>query len=160
MNLTTELHDSIQEERTLIGTAEIEFQCPACGNTNQVDALRFKATDKLLGLFTLWVTHETAAKCPDCNATFRSANSLEQLAELSTEETSSRFRLRIGLVEKFLVIAGWILLCSGPVSLVLFLVAMFMVPPAVKSWKRAAVIGVVASSILTLIGLMGIIFAD
>ena len=96
---------SISEERELVGSSELEFHCRCCDATSILDALRFKTINKYLGLIKVWVTYETAVKCPECGATFRSSTELNVLEVMSVEEASRDFRLRIGLVEKFLVIA-------------------------------------------------------
>lgn len=141
---------SFTEDRQLVGTADVQFNCPTCDTTNLVDALRFKTVDRWLGTIPCWVTYETAIKCPGCDATFRSGADLEELALLSPEQISTRFKLRIGLVEKFLVITGWLLVYTGPLSLALFVYAWFTVPKATRGWRRAVKIGVAVSLLFTL----------
>ena len=139
----------VTEERNLVGAAELEFHCNQCGSENQLDGLRFKTVDRLFGLIPIWFTYETAIKCPDCDATFRTSIDLPALQQLPPEELSACFKLRIGLVEKFLVIAGWLLIISGPVALGLFIAAWFMVPKATTGWRMATNIGLVLTGLIT-----------
>jgi hypothetical protein len=141
----------IHEERRLIGNAEIQFDCPSCDKSSATDALRFETRDKFLGLVTVWKTYETAVKCPQCEATCRTTTDLDELLSLRPEERASRFRVRIGLVEKFLVIVGWLFFFVGPVSLALFIAAWIMVPKAAKGWRRATMIGLPVSVVFTLL---------
>lgn len=143
--------DYISEERKVVGTAELEFQCSVCYGVNDVDALRFKTTNKLLHAVPIWVAYETAVKCPDCDATFRTSTDLESLQSLSEDEIAGHFKLRIGLVEKFLVIIGWLLIITGPVALVLFIAAWFTVPKATRGWRLATAIGLIVSTLWTAI---------
>lgn len=141
----------IEEERRLVGSAEIQFVCPGCKSASQTDALRFETRDKLLGLITIWKTYETAVKCPQCEATCRTTTDLDALTRLSPEELASRFRVRIGFVEKFLVVVGCLLFFAVPVSFAMFIAAWFMVPKAAKGWRRATVIGLFVTAILTVL---------
>ena len=139
----------VHEHRTLIGSIELELQCSVCQRVNMTDALRFKTVDKLYGLITIWVTHETVTKCGECGATQTTSISLEDLSQMSPLQLRQQFRVRIGLVEKFLVAAGWILLCVPPLSLALFIGAWFVVPKAAKGWRRATGIGLAVTAVLT-----------
>lgn len=149
---------NVDEERTVVSTAEIVFTCSSCKTANETDAFRFRTVNKLYGLVTVWVTHETTVKCPACDATYRCSDTPEDLVQMSSEQLSSRFRLRIGFVEKFLVLAGWLLVCFGPLSLVLFLVAIYQIPKAVKGWRRASLIGAGLSAITTIIMILSVAF--
>ncbi len=139
----------ISELRQIVGTMELNFRCSRCVATNTVDALRFKTINKLYGIIPVWVVHETAVKCPGCDATFRMSADLESLSKMSEDEISRRFKLRIGLVAKFLVIAGWLLIVTGPIALPLFVAAWFMVPKATGGWRLATTIGLGFSILLT-----------
>jgi len=141
--------DYISEERKVVGTSELRFGCSACDGVNVVDALRFKTVNKLLYAIPIWVVYETAVKCPNCDATFRTSTDLKSLQSLSEDQIAGHFKLRIGLVEKFLVIFGWLLIISGPVALVLFIVAWFTVPKATRGWRKATYVGLIVSSIWT-----------
>ena len=139
---------SIHETRELISIAEIEFQCSRCQAVGETDALTFKTIDKLYGLMTVWVTYETVLKCAECDATYTTSVHPDKLCRLTPEEISRQFKVRVGLVEKFLVVAGWITLLAPPLSLILFFVARFMVPTAATRWRKAANIGVILSGML------------
>ena len=141
--------DYISEERNVVGTAELQFRCSVCNGTNVLDALRFKTTNKLLYAIPIWVAYETAVKCPDCDATFRTSTGLEPLQSLSEDQIAGHLKLRIGLVEKFLVIIGWLLIITGPVALVLFIAAWFTVPKATRGWRLATAIGLIVSTLWT-----------
>lgn len=149
----------ISEDRQLTRDAGFRFQCPSCDSKNLVDALRFKTTNKWLGFITIWVTYETALKCLECLATFRSAIDLDELTQLTPDQASGRFRLGIGLVEKFLVLVGWLLIVVGPLSFILFVAAWFMVPRATRGWRRAAVVGLAVSAMITSVTIMAVILA-
>ena len=148
----------VDEERAVVSGAEIVFTCSSCNTANETDAFRFRTVNTLYGLLTVWVTYETTVKCPACNATFRCSDEPADLALMSTQQLSNRFRLRIGFVEKFLVLAGWLLVCSGPVSLVMFLVALYQIPKAVRGWRLAAMIGSCLSAIMTAIMIFSVVF--
>ena len=149
----TMLH--VDEERSVVSSAELLFTCSSCGNSNETDAVEFRTVNKLYGLVKVWVTSETALKCPSCNATFRCSETPDDLTQLSAEQLSNRFRLRIGLVEKFLVIAGWLVVWTGPVSLILFLVAFFIIPKAVKGWRLASLLGIGMSVLISVMFVLG-----
>jgi len=135
----------VTEQTDLVGSTELSFRCTACDETHLLDALRFKTVDRLLHIVPIWITHETVLKCPGCDATYRSGVELELLQTLSEDQIAGHFKLRVGLVEKFLVIFGWLIIVTGPVSLFLFVVAWFVVPKAARGWRRAALIGMLAS---------------
>jgi len=141
----------VSEDRQLIGSTELQFKCASCDQKNAVDALRFKTINKWIGLITIWVTHETAVKCPDCLATFRSQATLEELSQLSTDQIGARFRLRIGFIEKFLVIAAWLFVFIAPVSFAMFLGAWFIVPQATRGWRRATLVGLWITAIYSVV---------
>ena len=147
----------ITEESEVEGSTEIEFQCQSCDQSNVVDALGVKTTNKLLGTIPIWVTRETAVKCPDCEATFSTRTRFNELDDLSTDDLAGLFKLRIGLVEKFLVIAGWLVIVMGPVALGLFIAAWFFVPKSTKGWRRATNIGLVVSTIISIIMIAAVI---
>lgn len=149
----------VHEERKLVGSAELSFTCPSCKATNQTDALQFETVDKYLGLITLWKTKETAVKCPACEATCRTNIGLEKLTTMSTGELASQFRIRIGLVEKFLVIAAWVLFIALPLSLPMFIIAWFIIPKAASGWRLAAKIGMIASGLLLLFFVVLMLFS-
>ena len=136
---------SLVEEREVIDSLELTMNCVSCSETNLTDVFRFKTVDRWLGIVPVWVTHETTAKCPSCDATVRSSAELDELQSLSQEQLKARFHVRVGFVEKSLIFAGWALTFTGPVSFVLFLAAFFMVPKASVSWKKSTKIGMIAS---------------
>lgn len=141
---------SIQEERKLVGSSEVNFHCSTCESTNVTDALRFKTTDKLWGFLTVWKTSETDVKCPNCGTTHRTFATLEELEGLTPEQLGQRFRVRVGLVEKFLVVGGIVLSCSGPVSLAMLGIAyFFLLPKAAKGWRKAAILGAILPMLIT-----------
>jgi len=119
-------------------------------NTIETDALRIKTTDKMYGLITVWVTNETVIKCPSCGATQRSVRPLEDFKGLSPSQIGQMFNVRIGFVERFLVLVGWLLFCIGPLSLIMFLIAWFKIPTASRGWSRSAFIGVIVSGSICL----------
>ena len=139
---------SLTEQRKVIGEAELTFCCKTCATSNRTDVFRFKTVDKWLGLVPVWVTYETVAKCPKCDATVRSNYEIEELLGLSPEEMGDKFNVRIGFVEKFLVIAGWALIITGPVAFLLFLIARFMVPKAASPWRKSTNIGMIVSALI------------
>ena len=136
---------SVSEEREVVGSSELTMTCISCSETNLTDVFRFKTIDRWLGIIPIWITHETVAKCTNCDATVRSDADLDELLQLSPEQLGNRFRVRIGFVEKFLVVAGWALIFTGPVSFALFFAAYFMVPRASASWRKSTIIGLIAS---------------
>ena len=136
---------SVSEEREVVGSSELTMTCISCSETNLTDVFRFKTVDRWLGIIPIWITHETVAKCPNCDATVRSSADLDELLHLSPEQLGNRFRVRIGFVEKFLVVAAWALVFTGPISFVLFLAAYFMVPKASILWRKLTIIGLIAS---------------
>ena len=136
---------SVSEEREVVGSSELTMTCISCFETNLTDVFRLKTVVRWLGIAPIWITHETVAKCPHCDATVRSSADLDELLHLSPEQLGNRFCVRIGLVEKFLVVAAWALIFTGPVSSALFLAAYFMVPKASIAWRKSIVIGLIAS---------------
>ncbi|TWT92340.1 hypothetical protein [Stieleria varia] len=141
---------SVYQERLLVGSAEVTLCCPKCNECNETDAFRFRTRDKLYGLIAIWVTHETVLRCPVCEATFRCSTPPEELATLTPDQLASILKLRVGFVDKFLVIAGWMVVCAGPVSLILFLVAFFRLPRAAAGWRLGALLGIGTSSLSSL----------
>ena len=124
---------SLTEDREVVDAAEVTIRCLACNDSCTTDVFRFKTVDKWLGLLPVWITYETVAKCPSCDATIRSSWEIEDLIGLTPDEIGEKFNVRIGFVEKFLVVAGWALVITGPVAFVLFLIARLMIPKASPS---------------------------
>lgn len=136
---------NLTEEREIVDTVELEFRCRSCSETNLTDVLRIKTVDKLLGVIPIWVTSESTLKCPACETTFRTKTDTEALRNMSLDQISDQFNLRIGLVEKFLVVAGWFLFYTGPIAVVLFLIAWFKLPKVPNRWRSAAKFGFIAA---------------
>ena len=136
---------SLTEEREIVDAAEIEFRCGSCLETNLTDVFRFKTVDKYLGIIPIWTTLETTLKCQACDATFRTKTDTDALRNMSLDQLSAQFRLRIELVEKFLVVAGWLLFFTGPVAIVLFLIAWLRLPKASNRWRSATRYGFIAA---------------
>ena len=148
------------DETSVVESREIEFSCPVCGETNLVDVFRFKTVSKLYGFLTAWVAYETSLKCSNCMSTFRSKRSPVELAEFTSEETARSFRIKVGFVEKFLVICGWLVVCAAPVTLFMFIAAYFKLQPAAVGWRRASIAGMVVSGVFTILVLGSIFFAE
>ncbi len=140
------MFSSLTEEREVVGSAELTMTCASCAETSLTDVFRFKTVDKWLGIVPVWVTQETVAKCPNCDATVRSATRLDELLELLPHQVGDRFHVRVGFVEKFLVVAAWALIITGPVSFILFLISAFCVPKASAGWRKSIKIGLIASA--------------
>ncbi|MBL8889175.1 MAG: hypothetical protein JNL67_04305 [Planctomycetaceae bacterium] len=148
----------VHEERILLGTQELTLHCRHCGAVHVTDAVRVKTVDRLWGLIPLWVTCETAIKCPSCQTTYTCNQSLETLAAQTPEQLNGFFRTRIGLVPMTIVILGWVVICAFPVSAVLFLIGYFLMPRAATGWRRSALIGLCLTlTVLALFILMSII---
>ena len=141
---------SVSESRAVIDSAEVSLFCSVCAHSVETDALRIKTTDKMYGLITVWITHETVIKCPSCGTTQRSSRPLEDLKGLTPDQMGQFFNVRIGFVERFLVVAGWLFFWTGPVSLVMLLIAWFKIPAASRGWSRSALIGVMVAGSLCL----------
>lgn len=132
---------SLVEVREVVGATELAFHCSTCSQANSTDVFRFRTVDKWLGLIPIWVTYETTLKCPNCDTTYRCNDELEMLAMLSPEEVGQRFHIRVGFVTKFLVVAGWLLCFTGPVALILLIVAWFQLPKTPNWWRSATKYG-------------------
>lgn len=142
--------NSVKQSCAVIDSAEVSLFCSVCEQSIETDALRIKTTDKMYGLITVWVTHETVIKCPLCGTTQRSSRPLEDLKGLTPDQMGQIFSVRIGFVERFLVVAGWLFFWTGPVSLVMLLIAWFKIPAASRGWSRSALIGMIVSGSLCL----------
>jgi len=151
---------SLTEQREVVGDAELTICCKACATSGRTDVFRFKTVDRWLGLVPVWVTYETVAKCPNCDATVRCNWEIEELLGLSPEELGDKFNVRIGFVEKFLVVAGWALVVTGPVAFLLFLIARFRVPKASLPWRKSTKIGMIVSALILPAILLLAAFAD
>ncbi len=141
---------SVSESRSVIDSAEVNLFCSVCENTIETDALRIKTIDKMYGLITVWVTNETVIKCPSCGTTQRSSRPLEELRGLTPDQMGELFNVRIGFVERFLVVAGWLFFWTGPVGLVMLLIAWSKIPTASRGWSRFAFIGVIVTGSICL----------
>ncbi len=139
----------IQQTKTLVDSAEVEFLCSTCNQTSVTDALKFKIVDKYFGLVPVWVSHETVMKCPICLTSQHTSIPLDQLCRLSPEEIGKSFRVRLGLIPKFLVVAGWFMLCFPPIALGMLTGAWFFIPKASKGWSRGAMVGIIVSGLGT-----------
>ena len=141
------------DERSVVGTCAVTFKCPKCQEANEVDVFRFETVSELTVYGTLpeTVCYESTLKCPNCEVTFRTNLSLNALQKLSPDKLSDQFRVRIGFIEKFFVIAGWVVVCVGPVALLVFIVAICMVPRAASGWRVASVLGAIVSLLSTLL---------
>ncbi len=139
----------IQQTKTLIESAEIEFLCSTCNQISVTDALKFKIVDKYFGLIPIWVSHETVIKCPECSTSQHTSIPLDRLRQLSPEEIGKSFRVRLGLIPKFLVVAGWLMLCFPPMALGMLTGAWFFIPSASKGWSRGALVGIIVSGLAT-----------
>ena len=148
------------DERSVVDSCELEFTCEKCHETTSSDAYQFKTVSKAYGFIPIWVSHETALKCLNCGVTFRTKIAPSELVHLSSEQLASSFHIRIGFIEKFLVVTGWLFFFTGPVSLIMFLVAYFKLQKAAAGWRRASAIGILISSIFTIFIVISIIFAD
>ncbi len=145
------------DERSVVASCTLEFKCQKCNESSETDAFRFRTVGKLYGFIPVWVTHETALQCPSCNTTFRTKLAPSDLLALPQEQLARSFRVRIGFVEKFLVIAGWLVVFVGPVSLIMFLVAYFRISTAAAGWRRASAIGIGVSGVVTSLMALSII---
>jgi hypothetical protein len=141
----------ISEERQVVGSLEVNYRCPSCQAVQQTDAFRFKTVDKLYGLIPIWVVSETIVKCPSCYATQSSSAALEGLSVLTPDQLGLRFRVRVGLIEKFLMVAGWLLIIITPFSLALFIMAWLRFPKAARGWRGATLAGIVVAIIISAI---------
>lgn len=126
--------------------------------TNVADVFRFMTVSKLYGFVPVWWTYETSLMCIDCSATFKTRRTPEELAEFPPEDIARNFCLRVGFVDKFLVVFGWLFFYIGFISLGMFIAAYFKLQPAARGWRRAALIGIVVSGIFTALFFAAIIF--
>jgi len=148
----------IKESIEIVESVEVNFTCVCCKQTELTEAIQFKTTGKLLLFVTIpWVTREVSLKCVHCNATHRTVSKIEDLSRLSTDQLSSRFKIRIGFIEKFLVISGWLLFFTGPIGLALFVGARITIPLAAVGWRRATFAGLIITGITTALGCIAMV---
>lgn len=131
----------VHEEHILLGTQELTLHCRHCKGIYETDAVRVKTVDRFWNLIPIWVTYETAIKCPSCKTTYTCNQTLETLAGVTPEQLNNFFRTRVGLVPIAIVILGWVVICAFPVSAALFLIGYFLLPRAATGWRRSAIVG-------------------
>ena len=79
--------------------------------------------------------------------------------DYASEEFATNFRLKVGFVEKFLVICAWLVVCAAPVTLFMFIAAYVKIQPAAVGWRRASLVGMVVSGLFTILVVGSIVFA-
>ncbi len=127
---------------------DVAFNCPKCGaHGTHARTQEIEEKNCLFWLIPLFTARYTKLSCGNCRKTFRLTKPLEEVQALGPETLSQHIEKSVPFLIKFCIVSSIVLFLIPFVGLILGGIGIAGTAKKTSGWKKAAVVGIVLSSI-------------